>query len=328
MNFDHFIPARQNIAIPVSDIDQAVIWINKEAPELEELTPGQLRAVARLVLMNRLAKDLDQRAAVAAINYSAEKTVFLDNAGGVKSRHTRKAYTSALKALESFTAKTGMAVLELTPKQADDFIYSLSSSGRAPASVRRDAAACSAFFTFLERRHDTIQNPFRGTRARPKNELKRRVLYPTENEAALVLERLKPDTGAVLQIVLSRGLRAGAFPGLQIWGTRFTARSKGKDIAGDFPPELTQLIKDAGLDTRAPFAGHTANAISERIKSVTKKLYRERKIADAFSIHDFRHLFAVTEYRKNRDIYRLSKLLHHSGIQMTERYLRGLGEID
>jgi site-specific recombinase XerD len=254
--------------------------------------------------------------------------VFLDNAGRVKSRHTRKAYASALKGLESFAAKNNMAVLELTPKQADDFIYSLSSSGKAPASVRRDVAACSAFFTFLERRHGTLQNPFRGTRARPKNELKRRVLYPTETEAALVLERLKPDTGAVLQIVLSRGLRAGAFPSLQIWGNRFTARSKGKDIAGDFPPELIRLIKDAGLDTRVPFAGYTAGAISERIKSVTKKLYQERKITDAFSPHDFRHLFAVTEYRKNKDIYRLSKLLHHSGIQTTERYLRGLGEVD
>jgi len=38
--------------------------------------------------------------------------------------------------------------------------------------------------------------------------------------------------------------------------------------------------------------------------------------------------YAVNQYRQTGDIRRVSKLLGHSGIAVTERYLRGLGEID
>lgn len=36
----------------------------------------------------------------------------------------------------------------------------------------------------------------------------------------------------------------------------------------------------------------------------------------------------VTEYRKDRDIYRVSKMLGHASIPVTERYLKGLGKMD
>ena len=44
----------------------------------------------------------------------------------------------------------------------------------------------------------------------------------------------------------------------------------------------------------------------------------------AYSAHDFRHYFAVSEYLKDKDIYKLSKLLDHSNISVTEGYLKGL----
>jgi len=41
-----------------------------------------------------------------------------------------------------------------------------------------------------------------------------------------------------------------------------------------------------------------------------------------------RHFFAVTEYKKDFDIHRVSKLLNHASIQVTEHYLKSIGEID
>ena len=68
----------------------------------------------------------------------------------------------------------------------------------------------------------------------------------------------------------------------------------------------------------------STNAIKLRIYRQTLRLHREGKINAAYSAHDFRHYFAVSEYEKDKDIYKLSKLLDHSGISVTENYLRSL----
>ena len=52
------------------------------------------------------------------------------------------------------------------------------------------------------------------------------------------------------------------------------------------------------------------------------------RIAAPYSAHDFRHFYAVAEYRKDQDLHRVSKLLGHASIQVTETYLHGLGEVD
>jgi site-specific recombinase XerD len=59
-----------------------------------------------------------------------------------------------------------------------------------------------------------------------------------------------------------------------------------------------------------------------------KKNILRPAIAAAYSAHDLRHLYAVTEYRKDRDLYRVSKPLGHASIQVTEKYLRDMGEVD
>jgi len=50
-----------------------------------------------------------------------------------------------------------------------------------------------------------------------------------------------------------------------------------------------------------------AGAIESRINKHVGKLHKAGKIAARYSCHDFRHYFAVREYEKNKDIFRLSK---------------------
>ncbi len=83
------------------------------------------------------------------------------------------------------------------------------------------------------------------------------------------------------------------------------------------PSDAFAVICDASLDVRRPFA-----------ETSETKLAEFETIKAAYWAHDFRHLYAVTEYRKDKDIYRLSKLLGHASIQVTETYLRGLGEVE
>ena len=95
-------------------------------------------------------------------------------------------------------------------------------------------------------------------------------------------------------------------------------------IYGEFPVEVITNIKSSELNNRTPFKNLTTNALKLRIYRHTLKLYNEGKIQAAYSAHDFRHYFAASEYRKDKDIYRLSKLLDHTNISITETYLRSL----
>jgi site-specific recombinase XerD len=63
--------------------------------------------------------------------------------------------------------------------------------------------------------------------------------------------------------------------------------------------------------------------------SVRKSLQSACRLAGvkAFNPHCRRHLFAVSEYRQDKDIYRLQKLLNHSSISITEAYLKTMGEL-
>jgi site-specific recombinase XerD len=315
--------ARVPVGLPA--VEALAHRLAKEAPGLADLSAEQLETVARVVLGQRLARDLDRKADLAGIDYRAERAAFLAQA---HSPHTARAYASALDRLDTFAARMGLSVLELHAKEADDFAQALASEGRAPASVRRDIAAASAFLAFLARRHDRISNPFRGSKARPKKQASRVFAYPSETEIQTILEALPPETRAAAAVMAYRGLRVGALPSLTIRAGRFAARSKGKDIAGAMPAEVLEEIKRAGLDSRQPFASTSETKLADAIRKRTAILAEDGKLAAAYSPHDLRHAFAVREYRKDRDIYRLSKLLGHASIQVTETYLKGLGELD
>lgn len=302
--------------------------IKQEAPTLAGLTTDQLEQLARLVMTQRLAAELNAEVNLAGIDWKMERETFLTNAGREKSIHTYKAYSAAISRLEGYTDRIKINPLSLTPAQADDFIYAMQTEGRSPASVRRDTDACSSFFTFLERRHAGIKNPFRGTKARPAKKDTRKTEVPTAREVKIILDALAPMEAAAVSVMAYRGLRAGALPDMSIKADRFTAHSKGKDIAGEMPKKAINAINAAGLDLKNPFASFTVNAIECRIKYHIGKLYKAGKIHAAYSCHDFRHFYAVTEYRKTKDIHRISKLLDHAGIAVTEKYLKGLGEIE
>lgn len=301
--------------------------IAKEAPALESLSPEQLESLARVVIAERLKDDLRGRAELARIDYPAERAAFLAHAGKTGSPNTARAYASALDRLDAFAAFRGIPVPAMKAKEADDFAYSLSAEGRASASVRRDLAAASSFFSFLERRFDCVRNPFRGTKARPEKRGMKAASFPTDKELARILSTLPPDLRAAAVVMSSRGLRVGALPSLTIRGTRFTARSKGKDIVGELPLKALEAIKAASLDPKRPFAEWTETKIADLFRKRTAKLAEAGTISEPYSVHDLRHFYAVKEYRKDKDLLRVRTLLGHASVQVTETYLRSVGEL-
>jgi site-specific recombinase XerC len=306
--------------------DMAAILAAYPAPD--KWTAEQKAQAVQFAALLDTAQKMIAAASLSGIDYRAEKETFLNNAGKTNSTHTRTGYAAALGKLEAWAARQNINILELSPAKADDFIYSMKASGAAPASVRLAAAACSSFFTWMERRHAGIKNPFRGTKARPGKQAVKKTEIPAAGEVKKIIDVLPPREAAAAAVMAYRGLRAGTLPGLFIAGSKFTSRSKGKDISGTMPPQALAKIKAAGLPLRGPFAGILPNTLEKRIARAIEKFYKAGKIQAAYSAHDLRHFFAITEYRRDKDIHRVCRLLGHASIQVTETYLRGLGEVD
>jgi site-specific recombinase XerD len=291
--------------------------------------------IAKLVMTQRLTNELNAKVDIAGINWQSKRETFLSD---TKSQHTRRAYTAALDRLETWARREAINPLELTAAAADQFIRELKAMGRSAATTRRDIAAVSAFYTWLERYHSQIKNPIRGTRIRPPKENKKETVIPTSKDYKAIIAALPAVERSIVIIMAARGLRAGALPSLELKGGKYHGRSKGKPLEENgtpgitLPPEALNAIKAADLDAKKPFAWktkqgteNTANAIEGRINYYIGKLHAAGKIGAAYSCHDFRHLFAINEYKKNKDIFRLSKLLNHAGIQVTQIYLKSLG---
>lgn len=288
------------------------------------MDPWQLTALAKAVVVDNLKADLKRRAELAGIDYQGERKTFLTVAGRSKSLHTRRAYSAALDRLDTWAVTRTLAVLEMKPLHADDYAYSLATEGRAPASVRRDIAAASSFFSWLERRYESIRNHFRGTKARPQPRPRKPIDVLKAEDLAPTLAELPPRMRAAVVVMASRGLRVGALPGLSIRAGRFMTRSKGKDLSGELPSEALAALKGLGAK---PFADLTAAKLADAFRYATGKLFKSGKLKACYSVHDLRHFYALQEYRARPDLYRLKTLLGHASIGVTEAYLKGLGEI-
>ena len=142
-------------------------------------------------------KAFSNKVKITGIDYDGEKDLFLST---FDSLDTKDAYCRSLNRAEEYADTLGISVLEFTPAQADDFIYSL--KDRSPLSIRRDAAAISSFFTFLERRHAALSNPFRGTKARPSKKTVRKEAYPSAEEVDYIVDHMSnKELSAIVYII-------------------------------------------------------------------------------------------------------------------------------
>jgi len=293
-------------------------------PSPDQWTQEQKEQTVKFAALLQTAQQVIVKSGLVGIDYEIEKIKFLDNASKTNSKHTRTSYNTSLKRLDEWTAKQGISTLELTPAQADDFIYALRAEGLSPSVIRSAISACSAFFTFLHRRHTAIDNPFRGTKARPERKAVKKIAIPNTQEVKVIINALPKMESAAVSVMAFRGLRAGALVEMVISGNTFTSTSKSKNISGTLPINTIKAIKKAGLDNKKPFVGILANTLEHRIAYAIKKLHKAGKVSAIYSCHDFRHFFAVTEYSKDKDIYRLKRLLDHASIQVTENYLKSI----
>lgn len=129
---------------------------------------------------------------------------------------------------------------------------------------------------------------------------------------------------AAVTAMAYRGFRVGALPGLTVTGSRFSTVSKGKAWKGELPLRVRAALRDRGAK---PFGGVKPGTVQAAFKRVTTRLAKAGVIAHAYSVHDLRHFFASTEYAKDHDLVRVSRLLNHADVKVTTQYLSDLGAI-
>ena len=306
-------------------------------PALKDLSSEQLEEIAKLVIVQKYTQQMSRDVELLKFDYKSLKESFIKNVS--TSENTRLAYLNALRNFEEYIAEKRIDnILDINNSIADDFIFSLRNAGLSASTVRQYTGAISSFFSFVERQTDgIIKNYFRGTKARPKAKtnnvgkfynicINEKTLNEVETDLNTIIEHIdNKELKAIILIMKTCGLRVGAFnEKFQIKGNKFICSTKGNEFVGTLTDNCLKAIRNAGLKHTNVFSGWTDTKLKNLFKYHTNNLFKKGLIRYAYSCHDLRHFFAITEYKKDCDIYRVSKLLGHSSISITERYLKGL----
>lgn len=262
---------------------------------------------------------------IKQIDYETEKENFFKQCSKTKSNHTKRQYKNGLNKLEEYCRINNKNILFIKAREADDFITEVNSSELSNLSIRALVSSCSSFFSFLERRYPFIKNPFRGTKTRPPVKNKKRLEVPTKKEIELIIKDISdPLVKTAVIFIQECGVRVGALSKLEIKNNKYYSYSKGKEISWKVTDKAIKELKKNKLDIETPFKNKSSEVIRNIFYRSSKRLYEQGKIKASYSIHDIRHYFAVTLYKKNRDIELIRKALNHSNIAITGLYLRSL----
>lgn len=328
--------------IKTNEITQLLKMAITQDAEIKAAILSDSNAIAKILqsnIIDEIKQDLKTQKLIMRFDYDNEKQTFLNS---YASEHTRNGYLYALKDFENYCNSHDIQTpIAATPAIIDNWIMDQRTNNKAPATIRRNCGALSAFFAKVERdtNHEII-NPVRGTRARPKNTpTKKNKFYSMGTLDATRLQIIAKDVEtiinneqnnelkAIICCMAYRGLRCGSFEQMTVHGDQFRTISKGEETKGVLPAICIDAINAAGLKHNEPFKAWTSNRVKQAIKNHVLKLYNGGAITYKYSAHDFRHFFAINEYNENHDLYKLSKLLNHSGVAVTEKYLKGLNVI-
>ncbi len=262
---------------------------------------------------------------IKQIDYETEKENFFKQCSKTKSNHTKRQYKNGLNKLEEYCRINNKNILFIKAREADDFITEVNSSELSNLSIRALVSSCSSFFSFLERRYPFIKNPFRGTKTRPPVKNKKRLEVPTKKEIELIIKDISdPLIKMAIIFIMECGVRVGALPKLEIKNNKYYSYSKGKEISWKVTDKAIKELKKNKLDIETPFKNKSSEVIRNIFYRSSKRLYEQGKIKASYSIHDIRHYFAVTLYKKTKDIELIRQALNHSSIAITGIYLRSL----
>lgn len=240
-----------------------------------------------------------------------------------KAPDTIRMYKLYIEEFMSYLGETH--ILNVTTFIVDEFISTYLTKF-SENKARLIFSSISSFYSALYRWGDVSTNPFKGAKVRKKINIDyktdKQYVPPTKEEIDLLMESFigNKHMWFVLYIMEKFGVRVGFFKEAVFSEDKgiIESTSKGKlyriNVMGNI------IVRE----NKELFGTFNTNTISSSFNRKVLKLYKEGVFDRKFNIHSIRDYVACREYSRDKDIYRVSRMLNHSSVTVTERYLKGL----
>lgn len=219
---------------------------------------------------------------------------------------------------------------EINRRAVAEFITSRKRTGVADATIRRDLAFLGSVFTMAERWGWVDTSPVTKAVKKALKESRPRTRYLTRNEFARLYDTASENLKPILVLAVETGLRKEELLGLTLTSIDLRRRELHLEITKAGRPRQVPLSRVAlavirGLleqrsRPRSPYLLCRPDGRRVGNPRTAFEGACERAGIKNFRWHDLRHTFASWWVQDGGDLYRLSRVLGHSTLQMTARY--------
>ena len=219
---------------------------------------------------------------------------------------------------------------EIDRRAVADFISARKRTGVVDATIRRDLAFLGSVFTMAERWGWVDTSPVTKAVKKVLRESRPRTRYLTHEEFDRLYEAASEPLRPILVLAVETGLRKAELLGLTLANIDLQRRELNLEKTKAGRPRQVPLSRKALavirelLERRArprstfllcrPEGGRVGDPRKAFVGACTRAGIKN------FRWHDLRHTFASWWVQGGGDLYRLSRVLGHSTLQMTARY--------
>jgi integrase len=218
---------------------------------------------------------------------------------------------------------------EINRRTLSEFVAARKRTGVTDATVRRDLSFLGSVLSAANRWGWVDTSPVTNFNKRSLKESRPRTRFLSRAEFARLYEAASEDLKPILTLAVETGLRKDELLGLTIASIDFRRRELHLEHTKTSTPRRVPLSTTA-VDTirellerpRPPSRHLFCKLDGTRIGNPKKAFWGacNRAGIEDFRFHDLRHTFASWWVQEGGDLYRLSRVLGHSTLQMTARY--------
>jgi len=314
--------------LPGASKDKPSLFIDKPALQttLETASPEEIQAVEEKNKAEELAIAVKRN----DIDLIKEMEIWL---GTIDSASSRRTYRNGIDKFLKYCESHNIEPVYFSVKDAVVFVKWLTANGATTPTIRSTISSCKKLFTRLWENHEIPipSNPFGPKSLLPrKNKRVKLLLVPDQTDLDRFLDYAYAERNLIpytaIKLIAKHGMRIGAFEKMKARGKKAVTESKGGKHSFVFDDEDITLLKAYPLNEL------TAERLAGMVNYHLERAYEKGVTKEKYSVHDFRHYFAINFLKKNKDnlslssiICKLSKKLGHKSITTTtEVYLESL----
>lgn len=219
---------------------------------------------------------------------------------------------------------------EISRRALAEFVTIRKRTGVTDATIRRDLAVLGSVFTTAIRWGWVDTSPVTAFNKRSLKLSRPRTRFLSREEFARLHEVASDDLGPILVLAVETGMRKAELLGLTLGSLDLRRREAHlEDTKSSTPrrvplsPRALETIRELLERRSRPRSSYLfCKADGSQIGN-PKKAFEgacRRAGIDDFHFHDLRHTFASWWVQDGGDLYRLSRILGHTTLQMSSRY--------